>query len=86
MKSTIEAQKHKEQTNVKFDQEDINPKAKKQQLNIFWGSDDEGTEDVMPRMEKDKSESFIDIHTPVGEYDDSNFSNADKASLYRFKL
>eukprot|EP00957_Ditylum_brightwellii_P129830 9902907-Ditylum_brightwellii.AAC.1 len=26
----------------------------------------------MPQMEKDEYESFVDIHIPVGEYDDLN--------------
>jgi hypothetical protein len=69
--ATIETQKHKH-TNVEIDQEDVTPKAKKQKRNMFCDSDDEGTEDTMPQMEKDEYESFMDIRIPVGEYDDFN--------------
>ena len=39
---------------------------------MFCDSDDEGTEDTMPQMEKDEYESFMDIRILVGEYDDFN--------------
>ena len=39
---------------------------------MFCDSDDEGTDDTMPQMEKDEYESFMDICIPVGEYDNFN--------------